>query len=127
MDTPSKIIKSTISEKNKTNPPLPFKQTKLKMVDYADDTLYGEEAQEYINKLKAKAEQFLASCGKEPIEIYRIEKFEPVKQAADTHGKFYQGDSYVILKNNQKDYDIHYWHGDEATTDEMGCSAALTV
>lgn len=97
------------------------------MVDYADDTLYGEEAQAYINKLKENAEKFLASCGKEPIEIYRIEKFEPVKQALDTHGKFYQGDSYVILKNNHKDYDIHYWHGNEATSDEMGCSAALTV
>lgn len=47
--------------------------------------------------------------------MYRIEKFEPVRQDPEFHGKFYDGDSYVILKMNEKDYDIHYWHGKNAS------------
>jgi len=61
------------------------------------------------------------------MEIYRIEQFEPVKIDPEFHGKFYQGDSYVVLKRNRAAYDIHYWHGKEATSDEMGSSAALSV
>jgi len=33
----------------------------------------------------------------------------------------------VILKKGDKEYDIHYWHGKECTSDEMGSSAAFTV
>ena len=47
--------------------------------------------------------------------MYRIEKFEPVRQDPKFLGKFYDGDSYVILKRNEKDYDIHYWHGKHAS------------
>jgi len=77
--------------------------------------LYGEDLDDYINQLKAKAEAFFAQAGKDPMEIYRIEKFEPIKQAEEFHGKFYEGDSYVILKKQRANYDIHYWHGKEAT------------
>jgi len=69
----------------------------------------------------------MASCGKEDIEIYRIEKFVPTLQPKDTFGKFFEGDSYVVLKQSDKEYDIHYWHGKECTADEMGSSAAFTV
>lgn len=91
------------------------------------DVLYDDDLQAYIEALRAKAEAFLNSCGKEDMEIYRIEQFEPVRQAKETEGKFYDGDSYVVLKQTQKYYDIHYWHGKDATSDEMGSSAALTV
>ena len=33
----------------------------------------------------------------------------------------------MVLKKGDKEYDIHYWHGKEATSDEMGSSAAFTV
>lgn len=33
----------------------------------------------------------------------------------------------MVIKKNDGDYDIHYWHGKEATADEMGSSAAFTV
>ena len=59
--------------------------------------------------------------------MYRIEKFVPTLQPKESYGKFYEGDSYVVLKDNEKEYDIHYWHGKEATADEMGSSAAFTV
>lgn len=32
------------------------------------------------------------------IEIWRIENFQPVAVPQSSHGKFYMGDSYVILK-----------------------------
>jgi hypothetical protein len=74
-----------------------------------------EELDIKIKELQAKAEAFFAIAGKEPLEVYRIEKFEPVKQETQFHGKFYDGDSYVVLKQNDKDYDIHYWHGKDSS------------
>ena len=74
-----------------------------------------EELVEHIKMLQAKAEAFFAAAGKDDIEVYRIEKFEPVRQDTKFLGKFYDGDSYVILKKNERDYDIHYWHGKHAS------------
>ena len=89
--------------------------------------LESEEKVELSKKLCEEAKEFMASCGKEVLEVYRIEKFKPTMQPKDTYGKFHIGDSYVVLKKGDKEYDIHYWHGDECTADEMGSSAAFTV
>jgi len=78
--------------------------------------IYSEELAEYCAKLKEKAEAFFATAGKAPLEVYRIEKFEPIMQDPEHHGKFYDGDSYVVVKQNRVDYDIHYWHGKNATS-----------
>jgi hypothetical protein len=60
--------------------------------------------------------------------VYRIMQFEPVPQLKEHFGEFFVGDSYVVVKNQMsKLYDIHFWHGNEATSDEMGSSAALAV
>lgn len=59
---------------------------------------------------------FFAQAGQDPMEIYRIEQFEPIKQDPEFHGKFYTGDSYVVLKKQRNCYEIHYWHGNEATS-----------
>jgi len=40
--------------------------------------LYNEEIDAHMKMLAEKADAFLASCGKDPLEVYRIEKFEPV-------------------------------------------------
>ena len=39
-----------------------------------------EELDVRIKELQAKAKAFFAQAGKEQIEVYRIEKFEPVRQ-----------------------------------------------
>jgi hypothetical protein len=70
-----------------------------------------EELDVRIKELQAKAEAFFAQAGKDQIEVYRIEKFEPVRQDPQFLGKFYDGDSYVIIYKGEKAYDIHYWHG----------------
>jgi gelsolin len=89
--------------------------------------LEKEETTQLSLKLVEESKAFMASCGKLPLEVYRIEKFVPTLQPNETYGKFYSGDSYVVLKKGEKEYDIHYWHGAEATTDEVGSSAAFTV
>ena len=80
-----------------------------------------EELDIHIKELQAKAEAFFAQAGLKDIEVYRIEKFEPVRVEDQFIGKFYDGDSYVILKQLEKDYDIHYWHGKDSTMVKLEC------
>ena len=92
-----------------------------------DDFLEKEERIALNAEKAAEADAFMKSCGKNALEVYRIEKFVPTPQIESSWGKFHDGDSYVICKKGDKEYDIHYWHGKECTTDEMGSSAAFTV
>ncbi|EDW16986.1 gelsolin isoform X1 [Drosophila mojavensis] len=75
-----------------------------------------------------------ANAGRAPgLEIWRIENFEPVPYPPNNYGKFYTGDSFIILntKQNPKDkqltWDVHFWLGSETSTDEAGAAAILTV
>ncbi|KAF7272524.1 hypothetical protein GWI33_014685 [Rhynchophorus ferrugineus] len=66
------------------------------------------------------------------LEIWRVEDFKPVRYPKDQYGKFYTGDSYVVLstkvnKRNEKFWDIHFWLGSETTQDEAGAAAILSV
>ncbi|RLM54500.1 villin-4 [Panicum miliaceum] len=74
-------------------------------------------------------------CG---LEIWRIEDFKPVPIPASSYGKFFMGDSYIILKifygikttalkNGSLRHDIHYWIGKDTSQDEAGTAAILTV
>ncbi|KAJ7976768.1 Villin-2 [Quillaja saponaria] len=66
------------------------------------------------------------------IEIWRIENFHPVPLPKSEHGKFYMGDSYIILQTIQGKggayfYDIHFWIGKDTSQDEAGTAAIKTV
>lgn len=66
------------------------------------------------------------------VEIWRVENFNPVAVPKAEYGKFYTGDSYVILntnidKNNKKSHDVHFWLGLKTTQDEAGSAAIFTV
>ncbi|KAL1534058.1 Villin-4 [Salvia divinorum] len=66
------------------------------------------------------------------IEIWRIENFQPVAVSQSSHGKFFTGDSYVILKTTALKsgalcHDLHYWLGKETSQDEAGVAAIKTV
>jgi hypothetical protein len=60
-----------------------------------------------------------SAVGKEVgLEIWRIEKLLPIPVPKETYGKFFTGDSYIVLntykknpKSNTLNYDIHYWLG----------------
>ncbi|KAB0801152.1 hypothetical protein PPYR_05506 [Photinus pyralis] len=72
------------------------------------------------------------NAGKVPgIAIWRIEDFKPVAYPVKDYGKFYTGDSYIILVTKEKNgifsWDIHFWLGSETSQDEAGSAAILTV
>ncbi|KAG4393645.1 hypothetical protein AAZX31_03G119500 [Glycine max] len=65
-------------------------------------------------------------------EIWRIEDFQPVPLPRPDYGKFYMGDSYIILQTTQGKgsaylYDIHFWIGKDTSQDEAGTAAIKTV
>lgn len=71
-------------------------------------------------------------AGKKPgIEVWRVEKMEPVLQDAKTHGQLYSGDCYIIMKTIQEKtsmvYDLFFWLGKDSTQDEQGAVAYHTV
>lgn len=71
--------------------------------------------------------------GQKPgIEIWRIEDFQPVPLPKADYGKFYAGDSYIVLqtaagKGGAYLYDIHFWIGKDTSQDESGTAAIKTV
>ncbi|KAL5556263.1 hypothetical protein UlMin_038499 [Ulmus minor] len=66
-------------------------------------------------------------------EIWRVENFQPVPVPKSEHGKFYSGDSYIVLQTTQGKgggaylYDIHFWIGKDTSQDESGTAAVKTV
>ncbi|CAH9070492.1 unnamed protein product [Cuscuta epithymum] len=75
---------------------------------------------------------FQGAGQKSGIEIWRIENFRPVPVSKSYYGKFYTGDSYVILKTTALKsgalrHDIHYWLGKDTSQDEAGAAAIKTV
>ncbi|KAH9293450.1 hypothetical protein KI387_041356 [Taxus chinensis] len=66
------------------------------------------------------------------MDIWRIENFQPVSLPKSDYGKFYSGDSYVVLqtssgKSGTYQYDIHFWLGKDTSQDEAGTAAIKTV
>ncbi|XP_078170694.1 villin-5-like [Carex rostrata] len=72
-------------------------------------------------------------AGKEPgLQIWRVENFHPVPVPKASYGKFFMGDSYIVLKTTATKsgalrHDIHYWLGKDTSQDEAGSVAILTV
>ena len=65
--------------------------------------------------------------------IWRIEKMQPVPVEPNGYGKFFSGDSYIVLEAkplragaSSLSYDIHFWLGESTTHDEMGAAAYKT-
>ncbi|KAL0858598.1 hypothetical protein ABMA27_012435 [Loxostege sticticalis] len=75
---------------------------------------------------------FAEAGGSPGIEIWGIEAFEPVAVDRKMYGKFFNGDSYIILKtsgtpSSTLTYDAHFWLGSKTTQDKKGAAAILTV
>ncbi|KAK4725455.1 hypothetical protein R3W88_028234 [Solanum pinnatisectum] len=72
-------------------------------------------------------------AGQKPgTEIWRIENFQPVPVPKSEHGKFYSGDSYIVLQTTSGRggaywHDIHFWLGKDTSQDEAGTAAIKTV
>lgn len=68
----------------------------------------------------------------EGLTVYEIENFLPNEVDDALHGKFYEGDCYIILKTSMDDkenfdYEIFYWIGSEASLDKKACAAIHAV
>mmetsp|Transcript_8977 Transcript_8977/g.29660 ORF Transcript_8977/g.29660 Transcript_8977/m.29660 type:complete len:372 (+) Transcript_8977:81-1196(+) len=94
--------------------------------------LVGSDLDKDARKAAAQGEAAWAGAGAEPgIEIFRVEKMKVVPWPKEEYGKFYAGDSYIIL-STKKDgpklvWDIHFWLGETTSQDEMGIAAYKSV
>ncbi|KAK8319521.1 hypothetical protein V6Z12_A13G248500 [Gossypium hirsutum] len=75
---------------------------------------------------------FQGAGQKAGIEIWRIENSRPVSLPTSSYGKFFTGDSYIILKTFASKsgvlrHDIHYWLGKDTSQDEAGAAAVKTI
>jgi len=108
-----------------------LKQTKLNIED-TNMALFGTPLEKEIKKHAADGEPAWKSAGKAPgLEIWRVEQFKIIAWPKDKYGKFYDGDSYIVLHtmkvNDQLKWDVHFWLGHYTTQDEAGTAAYKTV
>lgn len=77
---------------------------------------------------------FTGAGAKPGIEVWRIEALKPVKCGEDQghNGKFYSGDSYILLHSimgstGKLSWNIHFWLGAETSLDESGVAAYKSI
>ncbi|KAL7019876.1 hypothetical protein ACKWTF_011282 [Chironomus riparius] len=67
----------------------------------------------------------------EGLTIWEIENFLPNKIDEVTHGKFYEGDCYIVLKTfvqeSQLSWEIYFWIGSNTSLDKKACAAIHAV
>lgn len=110
-------------------------------VEDSNVALLGSELDKKVKLAAAEDEPAWKNAGKTivpavgfakaGIEIWRIEKFHVVQWPKEKYGKFYSGDSYIILYTyeveQKKQYNVHFWIGLESSQDEYGTAAYKTV
>jgi len=94
----------------------------------------GSDLEKKVKAASAATEKAWTNAGKNTgLLIWRIEKFKVVPVQKEDHGRFYDGDSYIVLNTYKKKesdklfWDIHFWLGDETSQDEAGTAAYKTV
>lgn len=95
----------------------------------------GSEEDTALRKAAAENESAFDGAGEAPgLEIWRIEKFEPVKLSPRGGTlSLYSGDAYIALNTWQEDgsealqWTLHYWIGQDSTQDESAAAAYFTV
>ncbi|KAK8633379.1 hypothetical protein V6N13_014225 [Hibiscus sabdariffa] len=95
-----------------------------------------KEVSAYIASLGARVlrpiEEAVALTSSSGTEIWRIENCQPVPLPKSDYGKFYMGDSYIVLqtktgKGGSNLYDIHFWIGKDTSQDEAGTAALKAI
>lgn len=107
------------------------KQQKIDLLS-TNIAFLGTDIEKNARATAAATEVQWRTAGKEAgMQIWRIEKFLVVPWPKEQYGKFYQGDSYIVLHTKKvKDvlsWDIHFWLGLDTTADEAGTAAYKTV
>lgn len=79
------------------------------------------------------SEIFEEGVGQLPgLYVWEIENFLPNLLDEAFHGKFYEGDGYIVLKafiddTNSLNWQIFYWIGEKSTLDKKACAAIHAV
>ncbi|KAH9518580.1 hypothetical protein Btru_005701 [Bulinus truncatus] len=109
---------------------------KAKKYDWKDSNLalFGSDLEKNIKKASAGTEAAWKGAGTKPgLQVWRIVQFKVTEWPKEDYGKFYSGDSYIVLNTYKKEgedqlqYDVHFWIGRESTQDEYGTAAYKTV
>jgi len=109
---------------------------KAKQYDWKDSNLalFGSDTEKQVKKESAASEPAWQKAGKAVgIQIWRLVKFKVQVWPKEDYGKFFEGDSYIILNtykeedNEELQYDVHFWIGKHSTQDEYGTAAYKTV
>ncbi|XP_012939160.1 gelsolin-like protein 2 [Aplysia californica] len=110
--------------------------TKAKQYDWKDSNLalFGSDLERQVKKESAQTEPAWKNAGqKVGLQIWRIVKFKVVSWPKEDYGKFYNGDSYIVLNTYKEEgsdallYDVHFWIGKYSSQDEYGTAAYKTV
>eukprot|EP00211_Chloroparvula_japonica_P005467 CAMPEP_0119151506 /NCGR_PEP_ID=MMETSP1310-20130426/46423_1 /TAXON_ID=464262 /ORGANISM="Genus nov. species nov., Strain RCC2339" /LENGTH=356 /DNA_ID=CAMNT_0007143785 /DNA_START=45 /DNA_END=1111 /DNA_ORIENTATION=+ len=104
------------------------KKRKVVNLDWSNIAGIGSDLDRRIRKAAADTEEAWREVGKESgVQVWRVEKFQIVPWPKEEYGKFYEGDSYVILRTqkvkNVVKYDVFFWLGFETSCDEAGTAA----
>lgn len=110
---------------------------KAKKYDWKDSNmaLFGSDTEKQVKKESACAEPAWEGAGQEVgLQIWRIVKFKVDSWPKEDYGKFFSGDSYIILNtynpspdSEELAWDVHFWIGSKSTQDEYGTVAYKTV
>lgn len=97
--------------------------------------LFGSDVEKKVKGDASKTEPAWVGAGlKVGLQIWRIVNFKVTHWPKEDYGKFFSGDSYIVLntykpKPNSEElaYDVHFWIGSQSTQDEYGTAAYKTV
>nr|XP_022915858.1 protein flightless-1 isoform X2 [Onthophagus taurus] len=119
-----KGMKDIAKEKNRTKAEEELKAESLKPKRW-DETL-EKPPLDYSEFFDEEAGQT------EGLTIWEIENFLPNRIEEVAHGKFYEGDCYIVLKTfcdetGSHNWEIYFWIGEKASLDKRACSAIHAV
>jgi len=110
---------------------------KPKNYDWKDSNLalFGSDTEKQVKKQSAETEPAWKNAGKRVgIQVWRIVNFKVTDWPKEDYGKFFNGDSYIILNTYKPNpdseelaYDLHFWIGSQSSQDEYGTAAYKTV
>ena len=95
----------------------------------------GSDLDKKIREATAENEEQWTNVGDDAcLKVWRIEQFKVVEWPESKHGRFHEGDSYIVLNSYMEGdddpkllHDLHIWIGSLSSQDEYGTAAYKMV